>query len=32
MRIFLGKEEVEDVVLAEEVGHYLLERWLLYFE
>lgn len=32
MCILLGKEEVEDVVLAEEVGDYLLEGWLLDFE
>lgn len=33
MGIFFGKEKIEDVVLAEEVGHSLMEGGLLgYFE
>lgn len=32
MCILLGKEKVEDVVLTEKVGDYLLEGWLLDLE
>lgn len=33
MSVFFGKEKIEDVIFAEEVGHYLMEGRLLgYFE